>query len=914
MKKGFLLTTLFSSLLAGHALAYDFQSGDLCYNITSDSTVEVTYQYQTYWYDNNDNYEGLTVVTIPRTVTFEDKVYFVTGIGYEAFLGCYSLKSITIPETVTHIDNWAFPECDNIEELTYNTNAIGSAFGGKSSLKIINIGEAVTTISSNAFNECTGIKTLYVPNTVKSIEPGAFRLVKNIVYSGTASGAPWGALAINGIIDGDFVFHNNDKKELVAYIGDGGDVVIPNSVDSIGFAAFYGCVDVASINIPSCVKGIDNGAFRGCINLTSINIPNGITRIGDHLFLGCSGLRTITIPNSVTSIGIAAFYESGLESIELPSSITSIESMAFDHCRDLLSVTISNGVTDIGTSAFSYCDNLVSVVLPESVKCIGWQSFEGCNNLKSIHIPQSVESIGFGAFQFCYNLDTLVVPNSVTDIGNAAFTYIKNVIYTGNATGSPWGALNVNGIVDGDFVFSDTDKTKLTAYIGEGGDVVLPENVSSIGEYAFMGCYNIKSVTIPKSITSIGQSAFLYIKNVIDLSVKYNNSWGALSINGTPDENGFIYADNSKSIIAAYVGDEQTVVIPNTVRKIGHYAFSNCSKIKNVVIPNSVSSIGECAFYGCNNLISVTLPYSVTNIGRQTFVGCSKMESITIPKSITNMEAYIFYNCPKVTLYVQNGANKLNKYFNWNCSRPIIGNCIVANALANDIELGEVSIYSNNYFAKEPSGNLWYLPGTENANILLTANAKEKSHFKCWDDGSTDNPRIISVTQDTIITALFEAHTVVIDEAVSATCTESGKTEGKHCSVCNEELVEQTEIPALGHNFIKYVYNNDATTAADGTETAVCEHGCGATDTRVAEGTKLPSATAVSESVANAITIYAHGRTIVVENATEEIRVYNAMGALVGRDVARNVSTITVDKSGVYIVKIGSTVNRVVIN
>ena len=160
---------------------------------------------------------------------------------------------------------------------------------------------------------------------------------------------------------------------------------------------------------------------------------------------------------------------------------------------------------------------------------------------------------------------------------------------------------------------------------------------------------------------------------------------------------------------------------------------------------------------------------------------------------------------------------------------------------------------------------------------------------------------------------MFEKHTTVVDDAVAATCMKSGKTEGSHCSVCGEVIVAQKTIPALGHKFVNYIYNNDATTETDGTETAVCERGCGETDTRVAVGTKLN--TAVSESTASAVNLYASGNTIVVENATDEICIYDAMGKLVCRDAINRVRTeITVNIPGVYIVKTGSTVKRVMVN
>ena len=123
---------------------------------------------------------------------------------------------------------------------------------------------------------------------------------------------------------------------------------------------------------------------------------------------------------------------------------------------------------------------------------------------------------------------------------------------------------------------------------------------------------------------------------------------------------------------------------------------------------------------------------------------------------------------------------------------------------------------------------------------------------------------------------------------------------------------EKTE-SLLGHEFVNYVYNNDATTETDGTETAVCERGCGEKDTRVAEGTKLH--TAISEFAASLVNIYAYGNTIIIENANDEIRVYDAMGRLICRDDVHIVSTkIRVNTSGLYIVKVGSTAKRVVVN
>ncbi len=156
------------------------------------------------------------------------------------------------------------------------------------------------------------------------------------------------------------------------------------------------------------------------------------------------------------------------------------------------------------------------------------------------------------------------------------------------------------------------------------------------------------------------------------------------------------------------------------------------------------------------------------------------------------------------------------------------------------------------------------------------------------------------------------AHTVVVDSAKTATCTVAGLTEGKHCSVCDSVLVAQQTIPALGHSFTNYIYNNDATTEADGTETAVCDHGCGATDTRTAEGTKL---TDIDELETAEVAIYAYNNTIVVENPEEDIFIYNAERRMIAREtVTSNRMEMQMTEQGIYIVRTGDKTQRVFVS
>ena len=275
------LSILLLSLLctAATTFAYDFQSGDLYYNITSDTTVEVTYQ--KYWQEiwNSANYQGLTTATIPETVTYNGTTYSVTSIGDYTFDNCFSLTSVTIPNSVTNIGM--------------------SAFYGCSALTSITIPNFVTSIGNNAFSGCSSFTSITIPNSVTSIGNYAFISCESLTSMMVESGNTVYDTRenCNAIIE-------TASKTLIAGCQ---STTIPNSVTSIGGSAFYGCSSLTSLTIPNSVTSIGSSAFSDCSSLTSITIPNSVTTVGDYAFYKCSSLTSITIPNSITSIGWRAF-------------------------------------------------------------------------------------------------------------------------------------------------------------------------------------------------------------------------------------------------------------------------------------------------------------------------------------------------------------------------------------------------------------------------------------------------------------------------------------------------------------------------------------------------------------------------------------------------------------------------------
>ena len=423
------------------ATAHDFVVDGIYYSFTSyydpvtDSWSSGDYVAVTYRGDEPGSIEEyFNLVEIPAEVTYEGRTYQVVAIGYEAFAGNTSLKSLIIPNSVKRIDNYAFNGCDGLSGIEIPESIVsvgydvfedtkwfanqpnGPIYVGKVLYRYkgeapentaLVIEDGTVSIASEAFynesvyTDCSGITSIEIPNSVTSI-------------GGADALSGLGGLTSIVVAEGNTKYDSRDNCNAIietatnTLIRGCKNTIIPNSVTSIGYQAFYGCT-----------------------GLTSIEIPNSVTSIGWSAFEYCTGLTSIEIANSVTSIDAYAFYDTPWYNNQ-PDGVIYVGKCLYKYKGDMpanTSIVIEEGTLSISPRAFEYCTGLTNIEIPNTVISIEYYAFSGCTGLTSITLPASATEYGSAMFSGCTGLTSIISYISAEDVANRSANNHFDVFY-----------------------------------------------------------------------------------------------------------------------------------------------------------------------------------------------------------------------------------------------------------------------------------------------------------------------------------------------------------------------------------------------------------------------------------------------------------------------------------------------------
>jgi len=432
---------------------------------------------------------------------------------------------------------------------------------------------------------------------------------------------------------------NDDGTCTVTGIGTCTDteLVIPAYIDgrkvtAVGEDAFYNNTEITSVDVREGISEIGYGSFRLCSNLKTVTLCEGVTNIDEIAFFKCTSLEGMVLPDGVTNIGRDAFSNcENMVSVTIPKSVNTVGDSAFNNCKDLRNLYITDvdawcGIDFVGrysnpmyyaTRLYINGEETTEITISESVKNIDDYAFMACNSLTAVHIT-SMEAwcnIEFeGAYsnplQYAKNLylggelvTEVIIPENITNIGNYTF---------------------------------------------EGGsgitNIVLHERVESIGSAAFSGCSGLTSIVIPTGVKSVASGAFSGCSGLNGVYITDMAAWCGIDFE-TTGSNPLEYAKK------LYMNSELVteLEIPAGVTEIKANAFACCESIVTVALPSGITAIGDNAFYRCTSLFEISLPDGVTKIGSNAFYYCQNLYAVEIPDSVTVIGESAFESCSSLT-------------------------------------------------------------------------------------------------------------------------------------------------------------------------------------------------------------------------------------------------------------------------
>ncbi len=732
----------------------------------------------------------------------------------------------------------------------------------RSQVKSAVIEEGVTSIVSSVFREFTEMESIQIPESVKKIEGWAFQKcssLKSVVI-------PKGVTVLDGC-----TFTGCSALE---------QVILSEGLLAINSGAFRDCTSLREVTLPDSLEGIDDRAFQNCTGLTRVALGKNVRYIDNTAFQDCTALEAFTVAaenETFDADGRGALYSQGGKKLFLlPAALTG-------------TYEVREGTTAIGEPAFSLCGGLTDVTLPESLEHIDYHVFKDTpiyndesrwedgvlylsgwvigvrdNGSGVYHVKPGTVAIASGGFAGGLSADESTVrkvtlPEGLRLLDNGAFTYqiqLTSVSLPGTLRSIG------NNAFEGCFGLKSIE---------------LPEGLVSIGDDAFANCSLIR-LRIPASVTHIGERAF-YTAFAMPESGDAGSRMGFTVAEGntafSADDRGVLFNKDKTELIQGPVNMSRdsknpdkvnsSYTIPDTVRRIGDYAFYYCEELTSFTIPSSVESIGEMAFDWtgalhrvnsayyqaalyisdcliqvcdnstfsgdytvkagtrliadgafdrCGMLDSVTLPSSLRFLGENAFANCVSLSRVEIPDRVSRIEEGAFESCwnlERVTLPTELRYIGKTAF----CDTDLVSVVIPAGVKEIDDEaflgcgkletvdfLGDAPELGEHVFQKQLSSDMGGMPVYENLPLVTLYYRAGRSGWSTPKwNGYDTEPRDGHV----------HAYTYT---RVAPTCTEQGYR--IYVCECGDRYIADYEL-ALGHNYRNGVCTRCGRTESGGT-------------------------------------------------------------------------------------------------